>query len=638
MATELFESNLATTTIAAGADAAMQGAQETWVVASSVPFGDAQTGVSQFHVADPAAQTEMIAVTNVSSETWTVTRGAENTTPVEHAPGFSVVQVTTAGWLSAVATAIGDVPSLPVTVPEGGTGGTALSAYALLTGGTASSTPVQQVSGTGTSGYVLTSNGAAALPTWQPGSGGSASTAGYLADISGSVAVFASAAPTSGYVLTATSGTTATWQQAAAASGSTSTAGYLADVSGTVAVYASPAPSSGYVLTATSGTTATWQQAAGGSVLTRVLVTAPSGGVTHTALPWELTAVSTASGAGTVLLPTTPAAGPGTQNAVKMIVLGGSNTVTILTQGTDVFSFTGGGTTNSLTLAGQAALMQYNGSGIWTIFADDLPASQIVILNGDLGGTSADPQVVSTHFPVTTNASAAGIVNLDPTSTRVFSVTQASDVTFTFNSATTFGSGTAYSFELYLNQNAAGTHLTTFPASVSWLGGTVPTLNTAGSALNLLAFETINAGTAWTGSLIEAPVFPLAVTSGGTGNGGLSPYALLTGGVTNSSPVQTVSGSGLQGELLTGIGSGTLPTWQQPPGVSGVTAASLNLGLLSMQPHAVTSAAGNVVPAQDLIYTLCTAAQTQTVNYLGCFVTLAGVTTGTGVNAVRSGG
>ena len=52
-------------------------------------------------------------------------------------------------------------------VTQGGTGLTSLTAYAIIAGGTTSTGNLQQVSGVGTSGQVLTSNGAAALPTWQ---------------------------------------------------------------------------------------------------------------------------------------------------------------------------------------------------------------------------------------------------------------------------------------------------------------------------------------------------------------------------------------------------------------------------------------------------------------------------------------
>jgi hypothetical protein len=54
-----------------------------------------------------------------------------------------------------------------VTVAQGGTGVTSFTAYAVITGGTTSTGALQQVSGLGSSGQVLTSNGAAALPSWQ---------------------------------------------------------------------------------------------------------------------------------------------------------------------------------------------------------------------------------------------------------------------------------------------------------------------------------------------------------------------------------------------------------------------------------------------------------------------------------------
>jgi hypothetical protein len=72
-------------------------------VASSGSFPFAQTGSTQFHVADPALPSELIAVTNVSGTTWTVTRGAESTTPVAHAAGFTVNQVVSAGALGGLA-------------------------------------------------------------------------------------------------------------------------------------------------------------------------------------------------------------------------------------------------------------------------------------------------------------------------------------------------------------------------------------------------------------------------------------------------------------------------------------------------------------------------------------------------------
>jgi hypothetical protein len=106
-AAELF-SNQATTTVASGGtDAPSSGTVETWTVASPGNFPSASsssTPPTQFHVCDVATgkNSEIMAVTNVSGSTWTVTRGAEGSTPVTHSAGFTVQQVMTAGWLGSV--------------------------------------------------------------------------------------------------------------------------------------------------------------------------------------------------------------------------------------------------------------------------------------------------------------------------------------------------------------------------------------------------------------------------------------------------------------------------------------------------------------------------------------------------------
>jgi hypothetical protein len=59
--------------------------------------------------------------------------------------------------------------SVPVTVPNGGTGDTSMTAYAVVCGGTTSTNPLQPIASVGTVGQVLTSNGGGALPTMQNG-------------------------------------------------------------------------------------------------------------------------------------------------------------------------------------------------------------------------------------------------------------------------------------------------------------------------------------------------------------------------------------------------------------------------------------------------------------------------------------
>lgn len=54
-----------------------------------------------------------------------------------------------------------------LTVPDGGTGLSSTTAYAVLCGGTTSTAALQSIASVGTSGHRLTSNGAGALPTFQ---------------------------------------------------------------------------------------------------------------------------------------------------------------------------------------------------------------------------------------------------------------------------------------------------------------------------------------------------------------------------------------------------------------------------------------------------------------------------------------
>jgi len=84
----------------------------------------------------------------------------------------SVVQTDSSKNLVSAAVNLSSQVTSTLPVSHGGTGDTSLTAYAVLAGGTTSTGALQQVSGLGTSGYVLTSNGASTLPTWQPGGGG----------------------------------------------------------------------------------------------------------------------------------------------------------------------------------------------------------------------------------------------------------------------------------------------------------------------------------------------------------------------------------------------------------------------------------------------------------------------------------
>lgn len=104
---ELYANNATTTVTSGGTTAPAAGTSETWTVSSSSPFPPASstaTPPSVFHVADTAvgSTTETIQVTNVSGSTWTVTRGADATTPVAHSPGFTIQNVLSSSSLAQV--------------------------------------------------------------------------------------------------------------------------------------------------------------------------------------------------------------------------------------------------------------------------------------------------------------------------------------------------------------------------------------------------------------------------------------------------------------------------------------------------------------------------------------------------------
>jgi|SRR5882757_6013249 len=101
-ATETFAHAPQTTVPTGGTTAPSSGTSEGWTVTSSAAFPAASTGVSQFRVVDPAANTEVMLVTNVSGTSWTVTRGADSTTPVVHATGFTVANVVSAATMTGL--------------------------------------------------------------------------------------------------------------------------------------------------------------------------------------------------------------------------------------------------------------------------------------------------------------------------------------------------------------------------------------------------------------------------------------------------------------------------------------------------------------------------------------------------------
>ena len=144
-------------------------------------------------------------------------------------------------------------------------------------------------------------------------------------------------------------------------------------------VTVSGTPVAGEVMVATSGTAATWQVPQGQLTPTAVKTSA------YTANPLDFVPVDTTSGSVTVTLPNAPA--NLTMLGVKLIILAGSNTVTVASAGSDVFNKSGGSVTLVLTRALQTVVLLYH-SGIWYVTATD-PAISLDTTSGDIAALGA---------------------------------------------------------------------------------------------------------------------------------------------------------------------------------------------------------------------------------------------------------
>jgi len=103
---------------------------------------------------------------------------------------------------------------------------------------------------------------------------------------------------------------------------------------------------------------------------------------------------------------------------------------------------------------------------------------------------------------VATNATATGTVSLDLNDGNIHEVTLTGNTTFTFDNPV--ASGKASNLTITLSQDSHGSHTTTWPSSIKWVGGTAPTLTTTASAVDVLTFYTMDNGTTWYGFLSGA--------------------------------------------------------------------------------------------------------------------------------------
>lgn len=462
----------------------------------------------------------------------------------------------------------------PVDVQWGGTGATSFTPYTVICGGATSSGILENVPTVGTSGQVLTSNGAAMLPSW--------------------------ATPTTGTVTSVTG----TALQIDVATGTTTPvisidAGYVGQTSIT-----------------TLGTIATgvWN----GSVISS---TYGGSGVANPTIHGVLIAEGTSPftsivlGAGQVLIGTTSsdptaAAIAGTANQITVTSATGSITASI----PNAVIFPGTVTLNAdPTTSLQAATKQY---------VDNIAAG-LQVQPSCYAGTTANLTAtysngVSGVGATLTNSGTQVAFSTDgvspPINSRVLVKNQSSSFQNGIYTLTTVGTGstnwlltratnynntteiTPGDFILLDNgstlqytawiQTATVTvigtdaiNFTQFGASnvlsvsgttnrITSTGGTAPVIDISASYVGQASITTLGTITSgvWNGTSITVP-------NGGTGNTTFTSYSLICAGTTATGTFQNVSGVGSSGQVLTSNGASALPTWQ-PSSTGTVTSVS----------------------------------------------------------------
>jgi hypothetical protein len=367
-----------------------------------------------------------------------------------------------------------------LTVPRGGTGLSSVAANNLLLG---NGTNALSTLAPGTSGYVLTSNGAGAAPTWQAGGGGGGG------------------APTDAYYLVSQANGTLSNEVNL---GLLSSGVLFSTVSSSVSTVSSITPgASGTVLTSNgAGSAPTWQSAGSGSL-----------GPTLTTINGLTIA------AGDMLV------GSGS-NAMTNLAKGSNSTfLGVNSSGVIGWNALPGILPNLGTVTGTTtgSLLVGNGSGTFTNFAVSSTANQVVSSNGTtlawatVANRSAKYllQEADASLPNAQDLSAVGVGPLNLTAGVVGAITPGSSGTV----LTSTGTGTQPTWQV--------------PTAYAPLNGTyVTTTNMTGTLSN-----SVNLGGLTTGLLFGTVASGTSTVTSTIGSSGTVPYSTGSGVTWRATPV-----------------------------------------------------------------------------------------------------
>jgi endosialidase-like protein len=322
---------------------------------------------------------------------------------------------------------------------------------------------------------------------------------------------------------------------------------------GTSAITATTAGTTGQVLTGVTGSAPTFQSPAASSIT----ITGDSGGGL-TGASFTFTGGTTGltfSGSGTTETLTgtlgVPNGGTGAATLTGVLIGNGSSAVTgnLITQHDVLIGGTGNGISSLAPSATSGVPLISQGSSTNPAFGT------VVVAGGGTGATTLTSNGVllgnGTGAVTATTAGTTGQVLTGVTgSAPTFQSPSASSITITGDSG---GGLTGNSFTI--------------------TGGTTG-LTFSGSGTTETATGTLN------------------VAHGGTGDSSLTAYAVLCGGTTTTSAVQSIASVGTSGQVLTSNGASALPTFQTAA-ASGIVTLDGNSGAATGSTVTITTGASN---------------------------------------------
>ncbi len=337
----------------------------------------------------------------------------------------------------------------------------------------------------------------------------------------------------------------------------------------------------------------------GGSTLTPTAVKTSS----YTAAAGDLVPVDTTSGNVTITLPTAPA--DKSQIAIKHVIRGGTNAVTIATGGSDVFNKASGSASGTLTLVNQAVTLQYKSSGaIWYVITDDLPYGSLLANENTWSGS---PQTFSAIVATTVNSTYVGSGNTtSATDTGVGMSTLVSN-TGTYNTAAGYqalngnlggGGNTGIGADALLS-NTTGNFNTALGIQAGW-GATGTNANTTGSNNVYLGYATVGSANNNTNEIvIGANAVGIGSNSVEIGNSSTT-TAEIWGALTINGGIAKLGNLTSNGLVTTSGSTGSLSV--TVPGTGVLTALGVNIG----SAGAFTTFNGAHGTPSSLVCTNCT--------------------------------